>query len=124
MLADHDVMTFTATTDPARAMAFYRDVLGLRLVADEPYALVFDAHGIMLRIQKAQELRPQPHTLLGWRVPDLAAVMAGLRERGVAFVRYPHMGQDEHGVWTVPDGTRIAWFKDPDGNTLSLTQFP
>jgi catechol 2,3-dioxygenase-like lactoylglutathione lyase family enzyme len=123
MLDRNEVIAFVATTDAPRALAFYRDTLGLRLVADEPWAIVFDAGGTMLRIQKAPKHTPAPHTALGWKVADLAATMAGLRERGVTFERYPWMQQDAAGVWATPDGTRIAWFKDPDGNVLSLTQF-
>jgi catechol 2,3-dioxygenase-like lactoylglutathione lyase family enzyme len=123
MLASSPVMAFSATTHAADALAFYRDVLGLTLVADEPYAIVFDAHGTMLRIQKTREHTPAPHTLLGWQVTDLAETMRGLAARGVRFERYDFMEQDDAGVWTTPGGARIAWFKDPDGNLLSLTAF-
>jgi catechol 2,3-dioxygenase-like lactoylglutathione lyase family enzyme len=123
MLGDHELMAFVATTHPDRARQFYASVLGLRLVADEPWALVFDAHGAMLRIQKAPELHPAKHTVLGWRVPDIEETMTGLTAKGVRFERYSFLPQDELGIWTTPDGTRVAWFKDPDGNTLSLTQF-
>jgi catechol 2,3-dioxygenase-like lactoylglutathione lyase family enzyme len=123
MLGDHELMAFVATTHPDRARQFYASVLGLRLVADEPWALVFDAHGAMLRIQKTPELQPAKHTVLGWRVPDIEETMTGLAAKGVRFERYSFLPQDELGVWTTPDGTRVAWFKDPDGNTLSLTQF-
>jgi catechol 2,3-dioxygenase-like lactoylglutathione lyase family enzyme len=123
MLHSHPIMAFSATTEPARALAFYRDVLGLRLVADEPWAIVFDAAGTMLRIQKAPHHTPAPHTLLGWQVSDIAAVMRGLADRGVTFVRYDFLPADSEGIWSTPDGTKVAWFKDPDGNTLSLTEF-
>ena len=123
MLDQNEVIAFTATTDAPRALAFYRDVLGLRLVSDEQWAIVFDAAGTMLRIQKAPQHTPAPHTALGWKVADIAATMAALRERGVTFEQYPWMQQDAAGVWSTPDGARIAWFKDPDGNVLSLTQF-
>jgi catechol 2,3-dioxygenase-like lactoylglutathione lyase family enzyme len=123
MLGNHELMAFVATTRPERARQFYADVLGLRLVADEPWALVFDAHGAMLRVQKTAELTPAKHTVLGWRVTDIESTMAGLAARGVRFERYSFLPQDELGVWTTPDGTKVAWFKDPDSNTLSLTQF-
>ena len=123
MLTQNELVAFSATTDAPRALAFYKDVLGLRLVADEPWAIVFDAAGTMLRIQKAPEHTPAKHTLLGWKVADIAQAMAGLAERGVVFEQYPWMQQDAAGVWTTPDGVKIAWFKDPDGNVLSLTQF-
>jgi catechol 2,3-dioxygenase-like lactoylglutathione lyase family enzyme len=123
MLSNFDVMAFAATKQPERAKAFYRDVLGLRLVEEDPFALVFDAHGTMLRISSVNELTPATYTVLGWNVPDLRAAIGGLSSRGVAFERYQGMPQDERGIWTSPGGHQIAWFKDPDGNTLSLTQF-
>jgi catechol 2,3-dioxygenase-like lactoylglutathione lyase family enzyme len=123
MLDRSDVMVFSATTRPAEALAFYRDVLGLRLIADEPYAIVFDCHGIMLRVQRTRQHTPAGHTLLGWKVADMKAAVRDLTSRGVVFERYPHVDQDADGVWTTPDGTQVAWFKDPDGNILSLTAF-
>ncbi len=123
MLASRELMAFVATTDGARAKAFYRDVLGLKLVSDESFALVFDANGTMLRISKLQQFEPQEFTVLGWKVPDIAAAVKELASKGVRFERYPGMNQDEHGVWQSPSGARVAWFKDPDRNTLSLTQF-
>ncbi len=122
MLQDQPIMAFSATTEPARAIEFYRDVLGLRLVADEPTAIVFDAHGTMLRIQKVRDHRPAAHTLLGWQVRGLAVVMRGLAERGVRFLRLDFLQDDSDGMWISPDGIKVAWFKDPDGNTLSLTE--
>ena len=86
-------------------------------------ALVFDVNGTMLRVQKVHELVPARHTVLGWDVPDIAARMKELVERGVRFEHFPGLPQDESGIWTSPSGAKIAWFKDPDGNTLSLTQF-
>ena len=122
MLGSSDVVAFVATTNADRAREFYGGVLGLRLVADEPFALVFDAHGTTLRVQKVQELAPARYTVLGWLVPDVAAAVAQLAAEGVAFVRYPGLPQDALGVCTFPGGGRVAWFKDPDGNTLSLTE--
>ncbi len=117
-------MAFSAATDAERAKAFYRDQLGLRLVADEPYALVFDAAGTMLRVQKVQEVRLAQYTSLGWQVPDIAAKVEELTKAGVKFEHFGLPGQDEKGIWTPPGGSaKIAWFKDPDGNILSLTQF-
>jgi catechol 2,3-dioxygenase-like lactoylglutathione lyase family enzyme len=112
-----------ATTDAARARTFYEGVLGLRLVADEPFALVFDLAGVMLRVAKVEQFAPQPFTVLGWRVSDVVAAVSALSRKGVAFERFPGMDQDELGVCAFPDGGRVAWFKDPDGNLLSLTQF-
>jgi catechol 2,3-dioxygenase-like lactoylglutathione lyase family enzyme len=122
VLANRDVVAFVATRDAARARAFYEGTLGLRVVADEPFALVLDAHGTTLRVQKVQELTPARHTVLGWLVPDIAAAVDGLAARGVAFARYPGLPQDDRGVCAFPGGSRVAWFADPDGNTLSLAQ--
>jgi hypothetical protein len=99
-------------------------VLGLALVADEPFALVFDLAGTMLRIAKVEQLVPQPHTVLGWIVEDISTAVAGLRAQGVEPARYPGMEQDELGIWRSPGGALLTWFRDPDGNTLSLTQLP
>ena len=123
MLEDAKLVAFVATAEPERSKAFYRDVLGLRLVADEPWAIVFDASGTMLRVQKVRSLPNIEHTVVGWQVADIRAVMRGLSERGIVFARYAFIEQDEDAVWTTPDGAQIAWFRDPDGNTLSLTQF-
>ena len=122
MLGSSDVVAFVATTNADRAREFYGGVLGLRLVADEPFALVFDAHGTTLRVQKLPELAPARHTVLGWLVPDLVAAIRHFSARGVAFERYPGLPQDDLGIATFPGGGRVAWFKDPDGNTLSLTE--
>ena len=116
-------MAFVATTDAARARAFYVDLLGLRLVADEPFALVLDSGGVAVRVQKVRRIAPSPYTVLGWSVPDIGAAMERLRASGVRFESFGLPGQDEAGLWTAGDGTRVAWFKDPDGNVLSLTQF-
>jgi len=122
VLGSSDVVAFVATTNADRAREFYAGVLGLRLLAHEPFALVFDAHGTTLRVQKLPELAPARHTVLGWLVPDVAAAIRQLSAKGVAFERYPGLPQDELGVATFPGGSRVAWFKDPDGNTLSLTE--
>ena len=124
MLGSCDVIAFVVTTDAERARAFYEHVLGLRLVSDEPFALVFDANGAMLRIAKVPELAPARHTVLGWAVADVAAAVTRLVASGVKFERYDGLPQDALGIWTTPDGARVAWFRDPDGNTLSLTRFP
>ena len=123
MVSGSDVMSFVATTDAAKALAFYQDVLGLRLVEDDQFALVFDLNGIMMRIQRVEALTPQPFTALGWKVTDIEATARQLAQRGVNFERYQGLGQNDLGIWTSPGGSRIAWFKDPDGNLLSLTQF-
>jgi catechol 2,3-dioxygenase-like lactoylglutathione lyase family enzyme len=123
MLQDQELMAFVATSHAAQSLEFYRDVLGLKLVADEPFAIVFESGKTMLRIQKAEGHQPLPYTALGWRVTDIAAKVAELSGRGVSFERFPGMDQDAQGIWAAPSGARVAWFKDPDNNVLSLTQF-
>jgi catechol 2,3-dioxygenase-like lactoylglutathione lyase family enzyme len=124
LLDSASIMAFTATTDAERAKAFYRDQLGLRLVSDEGFALVFDAAGTMLRVQRVKEVRVAQYTALGWQVPDIAAKVDELERAGVKFEHYGFPDQDEKGIWTAPGGAaKVAWFKDPDGNILGLTQF-
>jgi catechol 2,3-dioxygenase-like lactoylglutathione lyase family enzyme len=122
MLAAHPIMAFVATTRADEARAFYEKTLGLPLLEDTPFALVFQIPGTTLRVQKAGPFQPHPFTALGWQVPDIAAAVKGLSDRGVTFSRFEFILQDELGIWTTPDGAKVAWFKDPDGNTLSLTQ--
>ena len=123
MLGTAKTMAFIATKDAARAKRFYAEVLALRFVADEPFALVFDAGGTPLRIQKVKEPTIAPYTTLGWAVTDISATVRALLERGVTLERFGFLPQDDDGIWTAPNGDRVAWFKDPDGHTLSLTQF-
>ena len=121
MLDACDLVAFVATANPAEARRFYEDTLGLRLVSDEPFALVFEARGTELRVTKVEALTPAPFTVLGWSVPDIRAAMRELAGRGVRFERYPGMEQDADGAWRSPGGGKVAWFKDPDGNVLSLS---
>ena len=125
ILGGSELIAFAPTTDPTKALTFYQDVLGLRLIADEkPFALVFDANGTMLRVTTVQEHHPDPFTVLGWRVENIRERVERLRAAGVDFLRFAGMNDnDPHGIWTAPSGARIAWFKDPDGNVLSLTEF-
>jgi predicted enzyme related to lactoylglutathione lyase len=123
MLGDAAPIAFVATTSAERAKAFYADALGLRLRSEDPYALVFDAHGTMLRVQKVDRVQPPPYTVLGWGVADIARAVQALSQRGVEVERFPGLDLDDLGVWTTPDGSRVAWFKDPEGHILSLTQF-
>ncbi len=123
MLGDSELMAFVATTRPAAAKAFYADILGLTLLEDSPFALVFRSGAATLRIQKVEAFSPFPFTALGWRVDDVAAKLRDLAAHGVACERYGFLAQDAAGIWTAPNGDRIAWFKDPDGNVLSLAQF-
>lgn len=107
----------------ASAAPLYRDLLGLRFVADEYVALVFESRGVMLRIQKVEQHAPFPYTALGWKVADITGTVTELTRKGARFERFAGMTQDELGIWASPSGARVAWFKDPDGNVLSLTEF-
>ena len=125
ILGNCKLMAFAPVTDPARAREFYEGVLGLKLVEDEaPFALVFDAHGTMLRVTPVGEHRPAQFTVLGWEVDSIESTVGRLAKAGVTFLRFPGMNDtDPLGIWNAPSGARIAWFNDPDGNVLSLTQF-
>ncbi len=123
MLQASAVIAFAASSDLRQARVFYEQVLGLRLVEQNDFACVFDANGTMLRVTAVAEVARPGYTVLGWRVSDIAATVRGLTARRVAFLRYDGMDQDENGVWTTPAGDKVAWFGDPDGNVLSLTQF-
>ena len=122
MLAVQQLMAFVATQRAAEALVFYRDVLGLRFISDDPFALVFESGSVTLRIQKVEQHAPLPYTALGWQVRDIATEVAELGARGAEFERFPGLEQDQTGIWNSPSGARVAWFKDPDGNVLSLTQ--
>src|SRR5262245_15231847 len=121
MLTSAAVVAFVATTDLDRARDFYSGTLGLTTQEITPYACVLIGGGTTIRATKVDEFVPQPFTVLGWEVNDIRAAVAGLVELGVAFTRYDGMKQDADGLWSTPDGSLVAWFKDPDGNTLSLT---
>jgi catechol 2,3-dioxygenase-like lactoylglutathione lyase family enzyme len=123
ILRSRQIVAFVATTTPTGAKNFYAETLGLRLVSEDAFALVFDAGGTMLRVAIVQELRPAAYTVLGWIVPDISHAIRDLERQGISFQRFDGLQQDDHGVWAAPGGARVAWFKDPDGNTLSLTEF-
>jgi catechol 2,3-dioxygenase-like lactoylglutathione lyase family enzyme len=116
------LVAFIATTDSARSIAFYRDLLGLRLVEDSPFAVVFNAHGVTVRIQKVQKAVVPPYTALGWGVSDISGVVKQLAKAGVRCEQFPDMEQTKLGIWKSPSGARVAWFKDPEGFILSVTQ--
>jgi catechol 2,3-dioxygenase-like lactoylglutathione lyase family enzyme len=113
------------TRDRPRAAAFYRDTLGLTLLHEDGFAAVFNLGGVPLRVSLVADFTPHEHTILGFRVPDVAAAVIALRGKGVTFNRYSHFKQDELGILTIPGvGVRVAWMKDPDGNVLSVTDAP
>ena len=119
------LVAFVSIRDAARAKHFYRDTLGLELVSeDSPYALVFRVDGVMLRLAINPDATPIQGTVLGWRVEDLASAVEDLRRAGITLERYRFLKQDDSGIWLSPSGARVAWFKDPDGNVLSLSEHP
>ncbi|HMH24854.1 MAG TPA: VOC family protein [Puia sp.] len=124
MLSDKTIMAFIATTDAKKARPFYEEVLGLPVKRTDEYAIVFNSNGIELRMTIVRELHPVPYSVMSWIVPDIHGMIKGLTAKGVVFEKYTFFTQDDAGVWTAPDGTQVAWFKDPDGNLLSLTQYP
>jgi catechol 2,3-dioxygenase-like lactoylglutathione lyase family enzyme len=123
MLEASAVVAFVGSADLHQAREFYEQALGLRLIEQNDFACVFDANGTMLRVTAVAEVARVGYTVLGWRVSDIGAMVRGLTAKGIAFMRYDGMDQDESGVWTTPGGDQVAWFADPDGNVLSLTQF-
>ena len=123
MLTSAPAIAFVPSTDLDRSRQFFADVLGLPVVDLNAFALVLQAGPTMLRVTKVDDLRVQPFTVFGWQVSDIDGAVADLTGRGVAFLRFDGLDQDGHGVWATPGGDRVAWFTDPDGNTLSLTEF-
>ena len=117
-----DLIAFVPSTDLPRSRAFYEGVLGLLVTEESSFAVAFDVHGTQLRVTAVAQRVAAPYTVLGWGVGDIAGAIRELRARGVAFERYEGMDQDADGVWRAPSGARVAWFQDPDGNVLSLTQ--
>lgn len=125
MSGSTSLVAFVPSLDHKKARSFYEDVLGLRFISQDQLALVLDANGITLRVTNVSsvpEFKPAPCTILGWQVPDVKKVVRGLQARGVRFERYDGMKHDDLGIWAAPSGSKVAWFKDPDGNVLSVTQ--
>jgi catechol 2,3-dioxygenase-like lactoylglutathione lyase family enzyme len=125
MLASMDIIAFVPTRNPNKARKFFETTLGLRFVSDDQFAIVFDANGVMVRVVDVSgvaDYKPAPFTILGWSVSSVGKTVNALQKKGVQFERYPGMEQDQLGVWSSPGGAKVAWFKDPDGNVLSLTE--
>jgi predicted enzyme related to lactoylglutathione lyase len=122
MLADKKLKSFIPTTIPEKAKVFYRDVLGLKLLSEDHYASEFDANGVLLRITTVPSLKPQEFTVLGWNVPDIKSLIGQMNDKGIICEKYDFLEQDKLGIWNSPGGSKVAWFKDPDGNLLSLTE--
>jgi len=122
MLADKKLKAFAPTVKPNEAKLFYKDILGLKLLAEDQFALEFDANGTILRVTIVQELKPHPFTILGWNVDDIVSVIKQLNNKNIYCERYEFLEQDNLGIWLTPNGSKVAWFKDLDGNVLSLTE--
>ena len=122
MLRNSTVVGFVATSMPELSKHFYNKVLGLTLLEESPFAIVFQANNTVIRVQKTEQAHPPPYTTLGWTVKNIAETVHALSAAGVQFEQYDGLEQDNTGLWNTPDGAAIAWFKDPDGNLLSLTQ--
>ena len=122
-LKSSKITVFLATSDAKAARTFYEDTLGLELQSDDPFALVYQLAGAELRLSKVPNHTPLPFTVLDWQVVSVDEAHMALTSKGVEFLVFDGMGQDEKGVWVSPDGgARILWFKDPDGNVLSVSE--
>ncbi|MGD0190540.1 MAG: VOC family protein [Rhizomicrobium sp.] len=122
MLETAKIAAFVSTRDRATARTFYGQTLGLQLVHEDDYAVVFDSNGVSLRVSVVKDLVPQKFTVLGWNVSDIEATAKAMIAKGIAFERVPGLEQDTLGIWTPAPGVKVAWFKDPDGNWLSIAQ--
>ena len=122
MLEDKKMKAFVPTVMPAKAKSFYQDVLWLELLSEDEYALEFDANGVLLRVISVPVLKPQEFTVLGWNVPDISSLIRLMNSKGIFCVKYDFLKQDHLGIWKSPGGSKVAWFKDPDGNLLSITE--
>ena len=125
MLGSADLIAFVPTRDPVKAREFYERILGLEFISADSFALVFNAHGTALRVadvSQVKNFRPAAFTIVGWQVTNVGDTAGDLVKKGVKFERFPGMDQDAQGIWQSPNGAKVAWFKDPDGNILSITQ--
>lgn len=122
MLEKSNIVAFVPITDEPRAREFYEGKLGLTFLKDDNFAIVFEANGIRLRAVKMKEVKPSHFTILGWEVKPIEQAVRSLRDRGVHFETFGFFKQDDLGIWTAPSGDKVAWFKDPDGNILSVSE--
>jgi len=122
MLSSAKLMAFVPIRDGKKSRAFYETVLGLRFISDDGFALVMESNGVTIRLAKAGDFKPASFTVLGWQVPAIEAAVSDLEGKGVRFEKFPGLEQDERGIWAAPGGAKVAWFKDPDGNILSVSQ--
>jgi len=122
MITRLKLKAFIPTIKSEKAKVFYKDLLGLKLISEDNYGLEFDSNGTRLRINIVQEFKPHPFTVLGWDVDSIKSTIQSLNKKGIVFEKYDFIEQDELGIWTAPGGTKVAWFKDPDKNILSLSE--
>lgn len=122
MLKNSKLIGFVATSKPEISRQFYDELLGLTLLEESPFAIVFESKNTVIRIQKTDHVCPPPYTALGWEVENIMETVRTLSDKGVQFEKFGGMEQDDLGIWNIPGGAKVAWFKDPDGNLLSLTQ--
>ena len=122
MLNSARIMAFVPITDSQKSRPFYEEVLGLRFVSDDPFALVMNSNGVTIRLAKVGKFSPARFTIMGWQVSAIEESVSELTKKGVQFEKFPGLPQDERGIWAAPGGAKVAWFKDPDGNILSLSQ--
>jgi catechol 2,3-dioxygenase-like lactoylglutathione lyase family enzyme len=122
MTGNKKLQAFVSTTNAEKAKSFYRNCLGLTLVSEDEYALEFEENGTLLRVSIVRELKPQPFTVLGWNVDDIASAIKSLNDQNIFCEKYEFLEQNDLGIWTSPNGSKVAWFKDPDGNILSFTE--
>ena len=122
MLANGMLKAFIPTVNPQEAILFYRDLLGFELMSEDDYAMEFNANGTLLRVTIVDEFVPQPFTILGWNIENLVFTVRQFNEKNIYFEIFDFLEQDDLGIWNSPGGAKVAWFKDPDGNILSLTE--
>jgi len=124
MLDTSKLVAFVPIRDFDRSRPFYEGILGLRFIDENPFALLMESNGVRVRLAKTPKFTPADFTVLGWQVADIQAMVTALMQKGVKFERFPGMDQDKLGIWAAPSGAKVAWFKDPDGNILSLAEHP
>lgn len=123
MLSEPKITAFLPTTNPEQSKQFYEEVLGLQIISEDDYAIEIKGNGALLRITIVPELNPHPFTVLGFKIDDIDSQVLSLSNKGVEFEKYDTFDQNELGIWTSPSKAKVAWFKDPDGNILSLTEY-
>jgi catechol 2,3-dioxygenase-like lactoylglutathione lyase family enzyme len=122
MTPDSKIIGFIPVSDGVRALDFYQNLLGLRFLSHDAFAIVLESNGNIIRLVRIEEFTPAPYTILGWQVEDIDGAVKELLAKGLVFQRYSFLQQSEDGIWTAPEGAKVAWFHDPDGNVLSLSQ--